>query len=136
MIFVRYLILGPFHYISPNEFNPTPFNFDEIWHTCWLSSHSPKSRFLARSAHWAPSYGLSKFEILGQNGRGHWPLTSYISQTTGSILMNFIFLERGCLEDSRSILTFKIGHFLMTLTLEIIFDLEIWPCCPRLFQDF
>ena len=61
---------GSFCVKSPNELNPTVSDFNETWHTCWLGTHSTKSKILGQSDQWCARYGAPNFESFGKNGRG------------------------------------------------------------------
>ena len=55
-----YYAIGSFCVKSPNGLNPTDSDFNEIWYTCYLGTHSTKSKIWGQSDQWFGRYAPPK----------------------------------------------------------------------------
>ena len=75
-------ILGSFRVKSPKiteNLNPTDSDFNQIWYTCYLGTHSTKSKIWGQSDQWYGRYDPPNFENFGKNGHSCQPLNPHIS---------------------------------------------------------
>ena len=107
---------GSFCVKSPNGLNLTDSDFNEIWYTCYLGTHSTKSKILGQSDQWCGRYGPPNFENFGKNRCGCSPLNPHIAGMSDPILIKLVLMDRHFDKDSKYIILFQIGQCCGALT--------------------
>ena len=126
-------VKGSFRVKSPNGLNPTDSDFNEIWYTCYLGTHSTKSKIWGQSDQWYGRYGPPNFDNFGKNGRGCQPLIPHISGTSDPIFIKLVLMDRQFDKDSKYVILVQIGEYLGVLTLWPLLWPWNWPCGSRDF---
>ena len=118
--------VGSFRVKSPKiteNLNPTDSDFNEIWYTCYLGTHSTKSKIWGRSDQWFGRYGPPNCENFCKNGRRCQPLNPHISGTSDPIFIKLVLMDRQFDKDSKYVILVQIGEYLGALTLWPL----LWP---------
>ena len=123
------ITLGSFRVKSPNGLNPTDSDFNEIWYTCYLGTHSTKSKILGQSDQWCGRYGPPNFENFGKNRCGCPPLNPHISGISYPIFIKLVLMDRHFDKDSKYIILFSDWTMLWSinlLTFVMTMKLTLW----------